>query len=273
MCSNPHRCQPLCLRVPVAPSDPSHHSIDLRSLRSSSRRRGGSLARLSRSRAGLRLSRHRASDGDDSLYSRVIRGCISACASGSVDIRSLRSSSRRCGVSLARLSRSHAGLRLSRHCASLALLAATTAIVVALSRHSRLHLGVCLWRCRSSVASLVIATVWCVARAPLAFACWLAPLAPLRVSCVARCHDGDDSLHSLYSRLHPAVTTASQITRASLAPACRRRAPPAPSTLLRFARRYHGAASVCVSRIWISVCASSAVGLCVARRHDSVDGA
>ena len=80
--------------------------------------------------APSRVSRvARRHDGDSSLHSRAIRGCISACASGAVDLRSLRSSSRRRGGSLARLSRSRVGLRLPRRRASLALLVVTTAMI------------------------------------------------------------------------------------------------------------------------------------------------
>ena len=84
------------------------------------------IAPLAPSRVSRVARRH---DGDSLLHSRVVRGCISARASGTVGRRSLRSSSRRHGGSLARLSRSRAGLRLLRHRASLVLLVVTTAIV------------------------------------------------------------------------------------------------------------------------------------------------
>ena len=74
-----------------------------------------------------RVARHH--DGDDSLNSRAIRGCFSACASSVVDLRLLRSSSRRCGGSLARLSRSRVGSRLPCRLASVASLVVTTAMV------------------------------------------------------------------------------------------------------------------------------------------------
>ena len=68
-------------------------------------------------------------DGDESLHYRAICGCISACASGAVDLRLLHSSSRRRGGLLARLSRSHAASRLTRRLASLALLVVTTVMI------------------------------------------------------------------------------------------------------------------------------------------------
>ena len=111
-------------------------------------------------------------------------------------IRSLRSSSRRRGGSLARLSRSRVRSRLPRHRASLAPLVITTTMIRCILAISRLHLGVCLWLRRSSVASLVIAAAWWIDRAPLASACRLAPPVPSHVSRVAHLYDGDDLLHS-----------------------------------------------------------------------------
>ena len=136
-------------------------------------------------------------DGDDSLRSRIIRGCILACASRAVDLRLLRSSSRRRGGLLAHPSRSRIDSRLPRRRASLTLLVVTTVMIRCILAISRLYLGVCLWRRRpSSVPSLVIATARWIALAPLALACRLAPPAPSRVSRVAPRHDGDDSLYS-----------------------------------------------------------------------------
>ena len=230
-------------------------AVDVRLLRSSSRRRGGLLARLLRSRVGLRLPRRRASlawlvvttaiircilapfavaswrmpmalwllrsiatsrwtarapltlacqlappapsrisriarrhDGDDSLHSRVICGCISACDYGAVDLRLLRSSSRQRGGSLAHPSRSRVDLRLPRRYAPLAWLVVATAVVHCTLVISWLHFGVCLWRRRCSVASLAIATAWWAARAPLAPACRLTPPAPSHVPRVACRH-------------------------------------------------------------------------------------
>ena len=87
-------------------------AVDVRLLRWLSRRLGGLLARLSRSRVGLRFPRARASLVSLVVTSVMIRcifraicGCISACASGAVDVRLLRSSSRRRGGLLAHLSR------------------------------------------------------------------------------------------------------------------------------------------------------------------------
>ena len=68
-------------------------------------------------------------DGNDSLHPRAIRDCISACASGPVDLQSLCSSSRRRDGLLERLSRSRVGSRLPRRCASLSLLVVTTAMI------------------------------------------------------------------------------------------------------------------------------------------------
>ena len=146
-----------------------------------------------------RVSRvtRRRHDGDDSLHSRAIRGCISACAFGAVGLlRLLQSPSRLRGGLLARLSCSRVGSRLSRRRTSLALLVVTTAVIRHILAISQVHLGVCLWRHRpSSVASPVIAAAWWIARAPLVPACRLAPPAPSRISCVARRHNGDGSLH------------------------------------------------------------------------------
>ena len=228
-----------------------------------------------------RVARRR--NGEDPLHSRVIRGCIPARAFGAVDLRTRRSSSPRRPISRARHSRSRvAGVRLPRRRPSFALIVATTVLLS--FRVSRVFISACASgavglrvrrsstrRCPVTRASLVSA---CCQRAPPVH------LTFLRFACR---HDGvarDSRLsrfllgvclrrrRSLLASL--VVTTASQITRASLAPACRRRAPPAPPTLLRFARRHHGAASPHVSRVSISACASRVVGLCIAHRHDSV---
>ena len=341
------------------PSACAYGAVGLRSLRSSSRRRGELFARLSRSHVGSRLTRRLASrallvvttmifvafphhsrlhlgvclwrrrssvtslvietashttraslalacrlappapsrvsrvarrrDGGGSLRSRAIRGCPSACAYGAVGLRSLRSSSRRRGELLARLSRSHVGSRLTRRLASLALLVVTTVIFVAFSRHSRLHLGVCLWRRRSSVASLVIATAWWIARASLALACRLAPPAPSRVSRVARRHDGDDSLRSRAIRGCPSACAYGAVGLRSLRSSSRRRgglfARLSRSHVgSRLTRRLASLALLVVTTVifvafsrhrgCISACASGAVDLfgCFARHRDGVGG-
>ena len=78
-------------------------------------------------RASLVARRH---DDDDSLHSRTVRSCISACAFGAVDLlRLLRSSSRRRDGFPARLSRSRVSSRLPRRRASLTLLVVTTVMI------------------------------------------------------------------------------------------------------------------------------------------------
>ena len=79
--------------------------------------------------APSRVSRvARRLDGDGSLHSRAIRGCLSVCASRVVGLRSLRSSSRRRRGSLACFSRSRFSLRLPHRRTSPALLVVTTAM-------------------------------------------------------------------------------------------------------------------------------------------------
>ena len=148
------------------------------------------------------------------------------------------------------------------------------------------HLGVHLGRRQSSLASLVVALASQVTRAFLALACRRrAPPAPSTTPRVARCHDGVAWVSRL-SRPHAGVclrrrqsllaslvvSTAPQITRASLALACRRRAHPVPSTFLRVVRCHDGiACDLCFS------CFSSrrapqatSVFACVTRRRDGV---
>ena len=138
----------------------------LRLLRSSSRRRIGLLACLSHSRVDSRLLRRRASRALLVVTTAMTR-CILAIsrlhltnAPSTVDpLRLLRSSSRRRGGSLARLSRSRVGSRLPRRRASLALL------VVAMAK------------IRCILASFAVASR-------------RVPLAPSIFACVARYHDG-----------------------------------------------------------------------------------
>ena len=133
--------------------------------------------------------------------------------------------------------------------------------VASVSRLSRFHLGVCLRRRRSSLASLVVTAASYITRTPLALAyCRRAPPTPSTFPCIARRHDGVAGVSRL-SRFHLGVclrrrrsslaslvaTAESHITRVSLALVCRRRAPPASSTFLRFARRHDSVA--CVSRL------------------------
>ena len=162
--------------------------------------------------------------------------------------------------SLAQLSRSRVvGASLPRHRPSLASLGATTALLLFASLALR----------RSSFASFVIATALQITRASLALSCRrCSPLAPSTFPCVALRHDGVAYVSRL-PRFHPGVclrrrpsslaslvvAAASQITRASLALACRRRAPPAPSSFHRLARRHDGVADVqCLSRSHLGMC-------------------
>ena len=219
-------------------------------LRSSSRRRGGLLARLSCSRVGLRLPCCRASLSLLVVTTAMIlavsrfRGCISACASGTVDLlRLLRPSSRRRG-------RSRTPLAL------VCRLAPPAPSRVALddrhhdgdeSLHSRAIRG-CISACTSCAIDLLrllrSSSRRCVdSRAPLALVCGVAHPAPSRVSRVARRHDGDDSLHSRH------FSVAS------------RRLPLAPPTFLGCFDRHRDGVVDCsrASRARVSACTSRAV--------------
>ena len=216
----------------------------------------------------------RRRDGDDSLRSRAVSGCISACASGTVDLRSLRLSSRRCGRLLARQSRPRVGSRNPRRCASLAWLVVTMAMV---------H---------------------CIL-APFPGASRRVPQVPPVFACVVHRHDGIP-YHSRFSRACVSLPRASyaialpsrcssprrallafRVSRVSIS-AC---ASGAVGFRLRRSssrrRPNHSSASRAVnlpsprsspprvawfrvSHISISARASGAVGLCVARRHDGV---
>ena len=133
--------------------------------------------------------------------------------------------------------------------------------VACISRLSRSHSGVRPGRRRSSLASLAVAMASNITRANLTLVYRRrASRAVEHLSRVARCHD-DDACVSHVSRFDLVVRlrrrrsslaslvirTASQITRASVALACRRHASSAPSTLPRVARRHGGVA--CVSRL------------------------
>ena len=108
--------------------------------------------------APSRISRAaRRHEGSDSLHPRAIRGCISACGSSVVGLRSLRSSPRRPGGLLARLSRSRVGSRLPH--------------------------------CRAPLALLVTAMIRCIL-APFAVAIRRVPLVPSMFGCFARHRDG-----------------------------------------------------------------------------------
>ena len=111
-------------------------AIGIRSLRSSSRRRRGSLARLSRPRVDLRFPRRRTYPAL-LVVTAVMNRCILApfaVVSWRVplapsNLRLLRLSSRLRGGLLVCLSRSRVGLRLLRYPASLASLVVTTEMI------------------------------------------------------------------------------------------------------------------------------------------------
>ena len=104
---------------------------------------------------------------------------------------------------------------------------------------------------RSLVASLVIATAWWIARAPLARACWLAPLAPSCVSRGARRDDGDDSL---------LVVTTATIRCIRAIRSCTLACAPGAVNLPRFARHRDGVVDRSrASRARVLACASRAI--------------
>ena len=160
-----------------------------------SRRRGGLLARLLRSRVSSRLPRRRASLALLVVTTAMIRCILASFAVASRRV-TMAPSIFGCfarhrdsdGGSLAHPSRSRVDLRLPRRYAPLAWLVVATAVVHCTLVISWLHFGVCLWRRRCSVASLAIATAWWAARAPLAPACRLTPPAPSHVPRVACRH-------------------------------------------------------------------------------------
>ena len=137
------------------------------------------------------------------------------------------------------------------------------------SRLSRSHLSVRLRCRRSSHESLVVTTASQITRASLALACRrCVPAAPSTLPRVARrhggvacgsrlsrSHSGVCLRHRLSSLASLVITTASEITHASLALACHRRASPVPSTGPCFARCPTTLLAFCVSRDPTSACA------------------
>ena len=232
------------------------------------------LAPLAPSRVSRVARRH---DGDELLHSRVIRGCISACASGAVDLWSLRSSSRRRGELFARLSRSHVDSRLTRRLASLALLVVMAVIFVAFSSRSRrVHLAPSSLFGRFARHHDSVVDFSRVSRARVS------ARASCAVACLPRCSSSRRRLLATsrqcpWHRRPPAVAslviaTARWIARAPLALACQL-APPASSRISRVARRRNGEDPL-HSRVTcgcIPACASCAVIFaCVALYHDDV---